>query len=175
MGSIVRTPNNWRTREVRNKICGHSETTSWDYRNGKASGLTTSLHQLCKYYRCIIQDFSRIATLLTAILKVTKSSVASTSRVDNNEIIGGGGAGVESGRSLNEKWAQSLLQRSPLYIPTLRTCYLRTWLSNSLSTLGSTIMLSNWSKLTDLLDYLSHPQMLPSFLSRSWTSFLCRL
>ena len=36
-----------------------------------------------------------------------------------------------------------LLQRSPLSMPTLRTCSLRTWLPDSSSTLESTIMLWN--------------------------------
>ena len=40
-----------------------------------------------------IQDFSRIATSLTAILKTTGSSVASAFRVDDDEVVGGGGGG----------------------------------------------------------------------------------
>ena len=44
------------------------------------------------FYRHFIKDFSKIATLLTAILKTTGLSIASASRVDDDEIVGGGGA-----------------------------------------------------------------------------------
>ena len=53
------------------------------------------------FYRRFIQGFSRIATSLTAMLKTTGSSVASVSRVDDDEVVGGGGvAKVENGRSI---------------------------------------------------------------------------
>ena len=41
------------------------------------------------FYRYFIKGFSRIAASLHAILKPTGSSVASTSRVDDNEVFGG--------------------------------------------------------------------------------------
>ena len=44
------------------------------------------------FYWHFIKDFSRIAAPLTAMLKTTGSSIASVSRVDDNEVIGGGGA-----------------------------------------------------------------------------------
>ena len=42
-----------------------------------------------------IQGFSRIATSLTAMLKTTGSSIASAFRVDDDEVVGGGGAGAD--------------------------------------------------------------------------------
>ena len=47
------------------------------------------------FYQHFIQGFSRIATSLIAILKTTGSPVALISRVDDNEVVGGGGAGTE--------------------------------------------------------------------------------
>ena len=44
------------------------------------------------FYRRFIKGFSRIAASLTAMLKTTGSSVASASRLDDNEVISGGGA-----------------------------------------------------------------------------------
>ena len=44
------------------------------------------------FYRRFIKGFSRIATPLTTMLKTTGSSITSASRVDDNEIVGGGGA-----------------------------------------------------------------------------------
>ena len=46
------------------------------------------------FYRRFIQGISRIATSLTAILKITRSFVASTFRVDDDEAVDGGGAGA---------------------------------------------------------------------------------
>ena len=45
------------------------------------------------FYRRFIKGFSRIAAPLTAILETTGSSVVSASRVDDGEVVGGGGAG----------------------------------------------------------------------------------
>ena len=44
------------------------------------------------FYRRFIKGFSRIAVPLTAMLKTIGSSVASASRVDNDEVVDGGGA-----------------------------------------------------------------------------------
>ena len=44
------------------------------------------------FYRHFIKGFSKIVAPLTAILKTIGSSIASASRVDNNEVVGGGGA-----------------------------------------------------------------------------------
>ena len=44
------------------------------------------------FYQRFIKSFSRIAALFTAMLNTTGSSVASVSRVDDDEVIGGGGA-----------------------------------------------------------------------------------
>ena len=61
------------------------------------------------FYQRFIQDFSRIATSLTAILKTTRSSVASAFRVDDDEVVGGGdGAGAESGRSICQRVHQTI-------------------------------------------------------------------
>ena len=55
------------------------------------------------FYQRFIQDFSRIATSLTAILKTTRSSLASAFGVDDNEVVGdGGGARARSGGSVVE-------------------------------------------------------------------------
>ena len=87
MGSIVRIPNYWRTREVTKRICGHSGTMSIVF----------------------IQGFSKIATSLTAMLKTTGSSVVSAFRVDDDEVVGGGGgAGAESGGSVVERKVGSI-------------------------------------------------------------------
>ena len=51
------------------------------------------------FYRHFIQGFSRIAILLTAMLKTTRSSVVSAFRVDDNE-VSGSDAGAESGGSI---------------------------------------------------------------------------
>ena len=51
-------------------------------------------------YRRFIQDFSRIATSPTAMLKTTGSSIAFAFRVDDDEVVGGGGAGAESCESV---------------------------------------------------------------------------
>ena len=42
------------------------------------------------FYRRFIKGFSRIAVLLIVMLKKTKLSVVSASRVDDNEVVGGG-------------------------------------------------------------------------------------
>ena len=44
------------------------------------------------FYRRFIKGFSRIAAPLTAMLKTTGSSVASASRVDDDEVVSGGSA-----------------------------------------------------------------------------------
>ena len=45
------------------------------------------------FYQRFIKGFSRIAALLTAILKTIESSVALASRVDDDEVVSNGGAG----------------------------------------------------------------------------------
>ena len=45
------------------------------------------------FYRRFIKGFSRIAALLTAMLKTTGSSVASASRIDDGEVVGSRGPG----------------------------------------------------------------------------------
>ena len=44
------------------------------------------------FYLHFIKGFSKIAAPLTAMLKTTRSSVASAFRVDDNEVVGDGGA-----------------------------------------------------------------------------------
>ena len=44
------------------------------------------------FYQRFINDFSRIVISLTVILKATGLSITSASRVDDNEVVGGGGA-----------------------------------------------------------------------------------
>ena len=75
-------------------------------------------------YRRFIQDFSRIATSPTAMLKITGSSVAPAFRVDDDEVVGGsGGAGVESGENVGRSDAS---RYPPFSMPTSPTCSLRT-------------------------------------------------
>ena len=127
------------------------------------------------FYRRFIQGFSRIAISLTAMLKTTGSSIALAFRVDDNEVVGGRGAGAESGGSIVDQIVGSIVAEYPedekgvypslLNMPTSHS--LRTWLPNSSSTLGSTIMLSNWSMPMDSSDYPSHPQVLQDKLKSS--------
>ena len=42
------------------------------------------------------------------MLKTTGSSIASASRVDDNEVVGGGGAGAESGESVCQRVYQTI-------------------------------------------------------------------
>ena len=102
MGLIVRTPNDWRTRKVTKRIRGHSGTISIVFIG------------FANFYRCFIQDFSRIATLLTIMLKTTGSSVASAFRVDDNEVVGGGG-GAGAGGSVVKQKVGSNIRNHPEY------------------------------------------------------------
>ena len=62
------------------------------------------------FYQRFIQSFSRITTSLTAMFKTTGSSVASAFRVDDDEIVGGGGyAGAENGGSIIEQKVSSII------------------------------------------------------------------
>ena len=60
------------------------------------------------FYRSFIQGFSRIATSLTAMLRTTGSSITSASRVDDDEVVGGGSAGAESGGSVDNQAGRTL-------------------------------------------------------------------
>ena len=66
------------------------------------------------FYQHFIQGFSRIATSLTAMLKTTGSSVASASRVDDNEVVGGDG-GAGAGGSVVERKVGSIVHNHPEY------------------------------------------------------------
>ena len=62
------------------------------------------------FYRHFINGFSRIAAPHTAMLKTTRSSVTSTSRVDDNEVASGGGAGWSDASKKSAKsnsWTKS--------------------------------------------------------------------
>ena len=89
------------------------------------------------------------------MLKTTGSSIVSAFRVDDNEVVGsGGGAGAENGGSIVEQKVDSITsnnwldsrgrsyKKSPTSMPTSQTGFLQTC-PDSLSTLGSMIMLSN--------------------------------
>ena len=91
MGSIVYTPNDWRTREVTKRICGHSGTMSIVFISS------------ANFYPRFIQGFSKIATSLTAMLKTTGSSVVSAFEVDDNEVVGGGGDAGVGGSVIKQK------------------------------------------------------------------------
>ena len=91
MGSIVCTPNDWKTREVRKRIRGHSGTMSIVFIG------------FANFYQRFIQGFSRIPTSLTAMLKTTGSSVVSAFRVDDDEVVGGGGGAGAGGSVLERK------------------------------------------------------------------------
>ena len=141
------------------------------------------------FYQRFIQDFSRIATSPTAVLQATGPSVASAFRVDDDEIVGGGGGGTgaENGGSIVKRKVNSITldrtqlpqitgliaKEAPTKVPdkyvTLWTCSLRTWLSNSPSTLRTTTMLSNWSMPTGSSNHLNYPQVLLSFPTGSRT------
>ena len=49
------------------------------------------------------------------MLKTTGSSVASASRVDDDEVVGDGGAGAKSGGSVVERKVDSIVRNHPEY------------------------------------------------------------
>lgn len=51
------------------------------------------------FYQLFIQGFSRIAIPLIAMLKIVRLSIESTSRTDDNEVIGG--ISVKSGGTID--------------------------------------------------------------------------
>ena len=97
MGSIIHTSNDWRTKEVTKRICGHSGTMSIVFISS------------ANFYQRFIQGFSRIATSLTAMLKITGSSVASAFRVDDDEVVGGGGGDAGAGGSIVKQKVGSIV------------------------------------------------------------------
>ena len=63
----------------------------------KPVGLQQVFIGFANFYQYFIQGFSRIATLLTAMLKTTGSSIVSAFRVDDDEVVdSGNGVGAES-------------------------------------------------------------------------------
>ena len=70
------------------------------------------------FYRRFIKGFSKIAALLTAMLKTTGSSVASASRVDDGEVVGGGGAGRSdaSKKSAKSRRMKSARSEEPKFL-----------------------------------------------------------
>ena len=66
-------------------------------------------------YRHFIQDFSRIAISPTTILKKTGSSLALAFRVDDNEVVGGGGTRAESGGNVVKQKVGSIVRNHPEY------------------------------------------------------------
>ena len=71
----------------------------------RSTDITVSLQQVfisfANFDWRFISGFSRIATSLTAMLKITGSFVASVFEVDDNEVVGDdGGIGAESGGSV---------------------------------------------------------------------------
>ena len=62
------------------------------------------------FHRYFIKGFNRIAAPFTAMLKTTRSSVVSASRVNDNEVVDGGGAiggGVVDQSNASRKLAKS--------------------------------------------------------------------
>ena len=51
------------------------------------------------FYRRFIKGFNKVVAALTAMLKITVLSIASASRVDDNEVVGGGSAVSQSDAS----------------------------------------------------------------------------
>ena len=70
------------------------------------------------FYRRFIKGFSRIAAPLTAMLKTTGSSVVSASRVDDGEVVGGGGAGRSdaSKKSAKSRRMKSARSEEPKFL-----------------------------------------------------------
>ena len=98
--------------------------------------------------------------------KTTGSSVASASRVDDDEVVGDdGGAGAENGGSIVEQKVSSITSdnwldsRGDSYKGPRRVCQLR----------GRILSHTGINMPTDSSDHLSHPQVLPSFLTGSRT------
>ena len=60
------------------------------------------------FYWYFLQGFSRIATLLIAMLKINKSSTASAFRVDDNKVDGDGGVQAESCGSVCQQVHQTI-------------------------------------------------------------------
>ena len=146
------------------------------------------------FYRHFIQSFSRIATWLTAMLKTTRSSVASTFRVDDNEVVGGvDGARVESGGSVYQRVYQTFqvtlvqtyglhqgtysaadnqagktLERRPKGRFVARSRRLRRSPSRWVFRLHPYFGINNHA-IELVNDHPSHPQVLPPFLTGSRT------
>ena len=57
-----------------------------------------------KFYQCFIKGFSRIAALLTSLLKTIRlsNSASKTFRADDNKVVGSGGRANETVRNLSK-------------------------------------------------------------------------
>ena len=79
----------------------------------KSTNITVSSQQVfinfANLYWRFIQDFSRLATSLIAMLKIIGSSVTSAFRVDDDEVVNSnGGAGAENGESIVKRKVDSI-------------------------------------------------------------------
>ena len=131
-----------------------------------------------------------MVTSLTTILKTTGSSVASAFGVDDNEVVGGGGAGAESGKSVVEQKVDSIVSNHADYPEEEESVHLslRPQRANLIAKKApikvlvkyadfvfSSNLVSELSKHTginnDIIELVnnhpSHPQVLTSFLTGS--------
>ena len=101
------------------------------------------------------------------MLKTTRSSVASASRVDDNEVVGGGDAGAESGGSIVERKVGSI---TPTKVPVVYTNFTNVFSSDLASELPKSTGVNDYAMgLVDVIEFIrpsKSPAGAPIFFDR---------